>query len=128
MGGRISYGSVGVYLTNSYLVLFEPASYDLGFIHTTNMERTDEISHYTSLPYDILHYICLASLDCPADDDEYSALFNLSLTDHRTREVSIPILFQHISFKSKWMDTSREYICLLINAVGRNNDILRAAK
>lgn len=90
------------------------------------MEKKGNFLRYSDLPYDILHLICLASLDCRADDQ--SALWNLSLADRRTRDMAIPMLFRHLSFKPTWLNTSNEHLDDLIDAVRRNDSILRVAR
>lgn len=86
------------------------------------------MANYSNLPYDILHCICLSVLDCSASSKVDSDLLNLSFTDHRTREITIPILFQHLSFQSKWGKMSKEYLDDVIEAIRQNNRILWAVR
>lgn len=83
---------------------------------------------YKSLPYDVLYHISLESKDCRVDKDGPSALFNLSLLDHRTRDVTIPVLFRNISFQQRWLKTDEEYVNGLIYAIMQNSRILEAVR
>lgn len=95
---------------------------------------------YSNLPYDVLHQICVTA-EYQLDQEEYekredkdqvspSSLINLSMVDRRTREVAVPVIFRSgtIGVKDDWFNTSEEEIHGLIDALMKNDEILRMIK
>lgn len=96
---------------------------------------------YTHLPYDILHQICVTAQYSRLEREEWEAqedksrlsprtLINFSMVDRRTRDAAVPVMFQSgiVMLKYSWLNTSEENVNSLIDALLKNEQMIRAIK